>query len=586
MDWNIWHRYRGRCAVAAGLFLLLAACGGSGTQDQPEIRATESDGRLAPACAGTHCAAMSPTTYAGKGVGIWHYSNSSDLPTALPIAIGGINDRSLVNLIFANESPAMQDLAMGQKDVPPLTTVASMMPPHGANAMLQHVLPDAHALVPPSEGEGGVPATCPGNETAWPVLVGKEMAPSGTGPMKSMAHCTTLMKEAWARDGRAVKIWVETAEIGDTKINPAFIDMVSRRFVEDSINVYDMVTEVAGKPWGPHGWTEMIAGDSAEAKQPLHIVFLNLSADSSGYSDVLGLFPALNTIRNFNLDGRQISGRGLALYVNVANLIKDEWHHIDGDSTRLNPVSMAEVAKSALAHELTHLVNFYNRTMLLGPEFKYEKWLEEFSAMSMQHIVDTNLPPVIDMQTGKPYALDAVGRQFLAAWLQGKGNCSLNMYSTDTVCSSYSVGGSFGLYLLHRYGVGFYRNLQNSRFPSNDSIALLDSVIKSSGGQGFSEDFWRSGVSLALLSSANAPQGFGLPAWADARFTLPAIHGIALQRFPTWATPAASIPNKIRPYGFVSIVRPTSGRIYMDHITVPPRSSLTVLIQQKPDEIM
>jgi hypothetical protein len=514
---------------------------------------------LATTCAGDNCGALMTGDYAGKGVGVWHYKNDRDTEIFLPVSIRGVAGSSFVSLVYTNEDADDQQLSMGSRPLEAGIHDAVKLPVEGAREVSQ----------------------CQDGESTW-YFAGRFKENNIPNPVRiAYPHCTILVQTVQAHDGRPIHFWVERSEFGDTKISKKLIAAIANRFAQAIPNVYDIVTDISGGLWGPHEKPRYIKGDSPRELQPLNIVFVNSKPDGAGTSGFAGLFMSMNALNEVRIDGQQISARKLSVFINTENILakKNNWR--DNDPTNLNVTKITEFVKSVLAHEITHLANFYHHDVLSGPESKFKSWLEEMSAMMVQHIADNSIAPGFDEETGKSYSYDEVGKLRVRGWLNSRGNCSLVVYRANPACNSYAIGGSFAAYLVHQYGPAIYRNLRKAAGSSHDSLTLLDNAIKASGGRGVTDSLWRHGVALVLLPGAEVPQDFGFPARTDGHYRLSPIDGASLYRIPTAITPLDRIPDTILPYGFVSIVRPTNGEIYQEVIPVPPHTSVTVLVQQK-----
>jgi len=163
-------------------------------------------------------------------------------------------------------------------------------------------------------------------------------------------------------------------------------------------------------------------------------------------------------------------------------------------------------------------------------------------------------------------------------WLANSTNCPFTktwVEDTTDPCFSYNVAGSFGSYLLRRYGIGFYQQLLRDT-SSLDSEQIMDHAIRQAGGAGLDAAIRDWGSSLALLPAATSPAGFGYPERDDSGFVLPAFDGAAfanVRKLPT------SVPRSLQPYGHFPVQRALTGAQYAETIAVPPGSSLSVIVK-------
>ena len=112
------HQALGTLALA----LTLAGCGGGGgdgggssggggNSDKALLSA-----QLTPACSGASCAAVNATTYAGQGVGVWSYANTTQSEQQVTVGLDNLAAKP-VTLIYTNTGDA--SVAMPALTLPP-----------------------------------------------------------------------------------------------------------------------------------------------------------------------------------------------------------------------------------------------------------------------------------------------------------------------------------------------------------------------------------------------------------------------------------------------------------------------------------
>jgi hypothetical protein len=221
-------------------------------------------------------------------------------------------------------------------------------------------------------------------------------------------------------------------------------------------------------------------------------------------------------------------------------------------------------------HEMTHLVNFYQRS--LATRSPYDTWLEEMSAMMTEDIV---VPAVTagrinDIPTGRvePYVKNA-------------GGVSLMNWDGD---KSYNLGATFGAYLSRRYGTAIYAGMKTCPVGADPnagtSYACLEKLIVDSGGESLANDFARMGATVyGLLPATGSPGKYGMPAKAiGTAFTLGAIDVPAYRDGrKAVATPLGStFPATTHTY---KLDAAASGTYSRPGVVVPAGTTLMVVIQ-------
>lgn len=535
--------------------MLAAACGGGGGgggSDEPASLPNVS-------CSGEHCGAASNTRYSGSGVGLWHYANTSGADIQAPIHLSNLGEKS-VTLVYTNTMPAPvampaitlqggtpqanRSVSAQQGDALDKTNhIPERIREFDTRAHLGQAV--ANQSKAASRAAQPAPAYAVGNTRSW-------FVENDSGSMQS--RTTTLRRQAVATDGRTINLWLENSEYGTDKISDTTLDTLIQRFSGAGNSVYNMVTGLAGQPWGTHAYGDLIAAD-----QPIDIVFVNFDRNNQPYG-LLGYFWSINNfVRDITDSDFRYSNESVSFYMDTETIYLDTR---DGLAAQL----------STLAHEFVHMINFYQRGVRMGTApggafYTFDTFLEEMSALMMEDVVGLNVTP------GYNSARD----DSIPTWLRKGGyNCDLTNWngSTSAQCFSYPVAASFGAHLLRHHGVSFYRNLLTNK-SSTDSIAILDNAIKQSGGTDLATALQRWSTNIALLPATASPSGFGLPERIDGNFTLPAINTpdlLALRTLPN------SLPNYLNAYGHFPFVRTPTNGVYSETLPIPAGVTLSVIV--------
>lgn len=293
--------------------------------------------------------------------------------------------------------------------------------------------------------------------------------------------------------------------------------------------------------------------DLIAASQDIHIIVTNLTNDQRA-GGLLGYFDPAN---NFLASSLVNSNQALLFFVDSESLATSQtWQN---------------VIVSTLAHELVHMINFYQRTVLKSSGstvVQYDAWLEEMTAMMAQDIVDTRLSSYNNLRDS-----------WLPGWVaSGAYNCNLTFYKEDSPCFSYDIGGAFSGYLLRQYGIGLFKTLAQS--AESNSLAALDQAIrKYDTNSGFADNLRRWGSAIALLDGNASPSGFGYPqrieTLAGVTYTLPAINGanyLSLRSVP-------ALPGSLQPYAHAVQILGISDPIFARQVKIPPGAAFTLVIK-------
>lgn len=504
-------------------------------------------GGLKPDCLAPGCAALAPDRYAGAGVGIWKVVNDTAAPVAVPLSVDGLSGQD-VTLVFTNTTLSPQPmspvpLTPGRREPAIFRSLRQVANDssvrHAPDLIREFNRVQGPALLrtskpaPPRRSLRALALPpAPGTTRTWSVHV------------NSMETREATLVRTAERDGVTVNLWLEDGEAGPDKMSDAILDGVLARFFTDPGAIYRRATALAGAPWGTHPFADLIGPGG-----PIDIVLVNFDHDQEPYG-LMGYFWSYNNFQKG--PSTPDSNESLSLYLDT------ETFYRSANGIGLN------TQYSTLAHEFMHMVNFYQRGVLLDNTF--DTWMEELSALMLEDVLADGLTP--------GYSPIRDGR-FPDYLNQGAYNCSLLAWDDDSssACFSYSIAGTFGGYLLRQYGIGFFRQLLRDN-SSTDSIERLDSTIRRAGGPGMAEAVRRSALSAALLP-AIAPGGFGLPERLEEGITLVPIDGT---HYRADRVLPPSVPAELVPLGSFPVVRQAVRGTYAETVTVPPYTTLSVVI--------
>ncbi|WP_353327331.1 M30 family zinc metallopeptidase [Chitiniphilus shinanonensis] len=563
-----------------GFGVALAACGGGGgggdggdgdsggtttvpgeaiPTPTPPLTATPG-AALSVDCSGEHCGAQAPDRYAGQGVGLWRYDNVGTATANVPVSISGLAGK-MVTLLYSNQTsspvllPNLPLLAQRRAAAPrgsgfSDTTMGAAI--QAAPRRLREFDPARYlgqpspTLPTASRQAGPARASSVGSSRPWYVLNAYD---------ELVLRHATLQRQLTAPDGRVINFWVQQGELADNRLSNAMLDRFVTRFAGGEQSIYARVTGMIGQPWGLHGYSSLLS-----PHQELDVVFANFHPDRNPYIGWAGYFWALNNFKQQPDDPLlRYSNQSLSFY-------------IDTETIYLLPERGVEFQLSTLAHELTHMINAYQRGIVLSSDadHSFETVLEETTALMTEDIVGTQIDP----------SYHVIRDDRFRQWMRdGDFNCSYPIWQGDPTraCFSYNVAGSFGAYLVRHYGVDFYRNLLRDT-TYHDAVMSLDHAIRQAGGPGYVEALRRWGVSsIGLLPASASPAGFGLPERNEAGFTLPALDGADYADIIQWP---GAYPTNLTGYGHFPMRRnPTGNGVYQEILPVPGHTSLTVIVQ-------
>jgi Peptidase M30 len=576
----------GKCAVALVLLAGIAACGGGGdsrtvpsmlpaTPGDPNgissssgsSSASSSFGPVTPApgpstasfvvpqC--TSCSAVSATQFSGSGTGVWSVTNSGTALEQVPVSISGLKGQT-VQLVFSNLSAGTADS----------TSLSTLLPASGgatANAQIKHspTAADASMAAITEFNHSGIAALLQPRVAGGGAVAKTVVTPPNSFALNSARQWydkdgtvrnTTLVRQGTTGDGTIVDLWVEDSENVSGKVTPAIEDSLFSNYTRTG-GVYDILTSIGGPLWGP----QTRYNNVIPSNQPINLVVLNFDHNQQP-GGVVGYFYSLNNLIPNSTATAALSNGAIALF-------------LDSETMYLGGAAGMTSITTVMAHESTHMQNFYRRDMLAGVTFAYDTWLEEQTAMMMEDWASLNL------STTYNNVRDLRAPDYIQ---EGSYNCSaINFDVASATCDSYSVNGAFGGFLNRQLGLAFYKDLLY-RVDSVDSPTILnESIMAANPSTSFVDAFKRFSVTMgALIPATNAPAGYNFPARAEGGFTLPAIDPSTFTSLLTTAagTVTTSAPTTINAFATIPITRAKGSGTYSDDVPVPPGVAVSVVI--------
>ncbi|TJZ72077.1 M30 family zinc metallopeptidase [Chitiniphilus eburneus] len=512
--------------------LWLAACGGGGGDEAgsaaPEVPEAPA-ASVQVACTGVGCDA-SGTGYGGHGLAILVYRNTGDVAAPASLRLEGTSGRT-VTLVLGNGS--------AQPQVMPAQSAAL-----AAVVDVPQAIPARTASRNPFRNDFGVAGT---PRTAVPALAWQVGDMRNWIDEEDSAHRATLLRQTRAGDGRVVNLWLEDGEAGGGRVTDAMLDNLIARVAGSGDAAYELVTRLVGPVWGEQPYPHLLPADA-----PLDVVLLNIDRDGAPWGRVGYFWSRNNLLRQV----RPQSNEALAIFLDTETL------YLGGDIGRRYVVS-------TLAHELTHMANFYRRGvgMAAAGDYVFDTWLEELTAMMAEDLLSARLTP----------GFNATRDMRLPNWLKhGAYNCDVTAFDErrDATCYGYNVAGSYAGYLLRQYGPALLQRLSASQVDT-DSKALFEQVLGEVGGIGLAESVRRWQASVALLAT-DAPVGYGYPARSEAGYALPGIDG---RLFSGTRVMPTALPVRLAPYGAAALEQRDVAAPYAQTIQLPARGTLTVVVQ-------
>ena len=266
-------------------------------------------------------------------------------------------------------------------------------------------------------------------------------------------------------------------------VNQIMVDAIADRFLAPGRgnDIYDWVTAIFGKPWGPHDSPLLIPAEYADE---IHILIYDIP-DASGYFSSNSYYLG------------EGSNERLIFFLHTSPLVlyTPDGIWIDSLST----------AVSTMVHEFQHMIHFYQKEVRHGLQHS-TIWLNEMCSVVAQDLVADKI------RSNRPRG---VAHDDPTAGQSGNLNGLLPLYnyyndiqitSWDRLNTNYSINYSLGAYLARTYGASLFGAIvQNDQ----SGIDAIEAALRDQGHPVLFEDVLVNWAVANLISDdTNAPHPY------------------------------------------------------------------------------
>lgn len=282
-------------------------------------------------------------------------------------------------------------------------------------------------------------------------------------------------------------------------VTQQMIDAFAPKFLSpsDKNDIYEWVVNFAGEPWGPTPYDDLIS-----ETDNIHIWLMDIDDDNMTTGPLtLGYYYARD-----NYLKSSFSDSNEKLLFTIDAVLFGKTTNGSWNLTDFWPQEMI----STLAHEFTHMIYFYQHSILTGLDANTA--INEMSAQCVEDLVANKI--LANGPRGVPYATSSAGNS-------GNRQGRLPLYNThrdynfldwssndDEALINYSKTYALGAYLMRNYGgANFIRELiQNN---STDSQSIVDAVNVNGGGvQNYGDVLQRFGAASLLSDKTEMAAGY------------------------------------------------------------------------------
>lgn len=308
--------------------------------------------------------------------------------------------------------------------------------------------------------------------------------------------------------GKNLHMWVANNCWGPTStkkrhVTQTMIDEFAPKFLNEGADndIYEWVTNAAGEPWGPTGYSDLIA-----ETDDIHIWLTDIDDDNKTTGEItLGYYYSRdNFIKDTDHNILKYSNEKLMFTIDAVLFGKkanEEWSVSD-----YWPMECI----STLSHEFTHMIYFYQKGIV--SDQKSNTAINEMCAQCVEDLVSNKI--LVNGPRGVPYGTSGAGNNGnkngripdynsnndlnLLEWSEDKNESLINYSKTYTL----------GAYLMRNYGGA---NLIKELIQNNTTgtASIVNAVNTNGGGvQDFGDILQRFGAANLLSNQTTSTAGY------------------------------------------------------------------------------
>ncbi len=287
-------------------------------------------------------------------------------------------------------------------------------------------------------------------------------------------------------------------------VTQTMVDQLADTFLKENLDndIYDWATNIYEAEWGDdtNDYTGLIS-----ANDEITILLTDIDGDNSPTGGVIGFFWSKDNLDKATVNG---SNERIMFYADAVMFANGE------DGWDINDFWPKEMV-STLAHEFQHMINFYQKRILLDTDL--DTWINEMLSETTEDIIATKIKHIgprgveyTDGSAGDPGNTD--GRYPLF-----NENNTLSLTTWNNQLEDYSKVNAFGTYLIRNYGgAKLLHDIMHNTYVNEQ--AIVDAVNKPEevAGKTFNNLLSEWGTAV-LLSSIESPGN--LPTYNTGDFT-------------------------------------------------------------------
>ncbi|TFH39222.1 MAG: hypothetical protein E4G96_09365 [Chrysiogenales bacterium] len=290
---------------------------------------------------------------------------------------------------------------------------------------------------------------------------------------------------------KTVNIWVANdcwidGGTKSPKVTPDMLAEVADKFLAegDDNDIYDWITGIFDEEWGGDV-PDFAAGLVIPPDDEITILLFDIDNDNSTSGGILGYFWAKD---NFKKSAVPYSNERVMFYIDALLLAR-----ADDATWSINDRWPAEIV-SALAHELQHMIHFYQKNILRAGGAGTETWIDEICSLAAEDLVSVRMAangPRGALHTSrecvadsKDQAYPAISMGRLPVFNYYNEYSVTRWYGGANVLVSYALNYALGSYLARNFGgAAFFRDVVHN--PYTDLGAIEYALDRNGSADGF-----------------------------------------------------------------------------------------------------
>ncbi len=316
---------------------------------------------------------------------------------------------------------------------------------------------------------------------------------------KTAATAKKVVTVSTAFGDKTLNIWVSDDSFGsrcekETCITQEMVDNLADTFLKAGSNndIYDWVTNIYGEEWGDYAadtYSNLIGSDDE-----ITILLTDIDNDNSKNGGTMGYFYPKD---NYTTSTNSGSNKRVMFYIDSVMYANTE-----------NEGYWQKETYSTLAHEFTHMIEFYQKFVIRDSE--HDIWIAEMLAETTEDLVATKIehngPRNVVFTDGSAGDPDNVNGRYPAF----NEDPTLSLTTWNNSIPDYSKVSAFGTFLTRNYGGA--KVLHDIMYTTKEHADLIETVT----GKSFAVLLREWGVAV-MLSDIESPED--LPTYNTGDFT-------------------------------------------------------------------